>query len=103
MPIYVPEENLPHLQEWLTGVLDPLTPADPATLAEYVITLLKHDKSGSDLMKHCVDQLYDFLKENTESFVAKLFRTIQGCCYISYELLFFSEILFLLPFSFRRR
>lgn len=81
MPIYVPDEKLPQLQEWLAEVLDPLTPADPATLAEYVLTLLKHDKNGSELRKHCVDQLYDFLKENTETFVSDLFSAIQDESY----------------------
>ena len=99
MPIYVPEENLPKLQEWLTEVLDPLTPADPATLAEYVLTLLKHDKNGTELRRHCVDQLYDFLKENTETFVADLFRTIQG----KLNVFNFLAVSLCLPFCFDRR
>jgi hypothetical protein len=78
MPITVSADKLPYLQEWLTDRLDPITDAEPGTLAEYVLALLKHEKDGDALMHHCSTQLEDFLRENTQSFVQNLFQAIQG-------------------------
>ncbi|CAG8534249.1 557_t:CDS:10, partial [Acaulospora morrowiae] len=50
--------------------------ADPSVLADYVIALLQHDKSNQDLRQLCIDQLDDFLKEETEPFVEKLFESL---------------------------
>jgi hypothetical protein len=52
--------------------------ADPDTLAEYVIALLKNDKEEEDLKKHCTKELMDFLKNETESFVQLLFQVLAG-------------------------
>ncbi|CAG8474581.1 13350_t:CDS:2, partial [Dentiscutata heterogama] len=64
------------LKKYLSHILEPICDADPDVLAEYVIALLKHDKSNQDLRQLCVDQLDDFLKEETEPFVEKLFESL---------------------------
>ncbi|CAG8793409.1 10916_t:CDS:2, partial [Cetraspora pellucida] len=64
------------LKKYLSHILEPICDADPDVLAEYVIALLKHDKSNQDLRQLCIDQLDDFLKEETEPFVEKLFESL---------------------------
>lgn len=78
MPIVVSPNKLPFLLEWLTAVLDPLTLADSATLADYVVALLRHDKSHDSLKSHVIEQLSDFLKDHTNNFVDELFRVLDG-------------------------
>ena len=51
--------------------------ADPNVLAKYVVALLRHDK-GKELKSHCVEQLRDFLKDETEPFVDLLFTALEG-------------------------
>jgi hypothetical protein len=74
--MFVKEEK--RLLLWLSKELGPLTMADPETLAEYVVALLKNDKEHQILVDFCIDQLMDFLKENTRSFVKDLFKIIKG-------------------------
>ena len=62
-----------HLKHYLTHRLDKMcvhattrshcyrTEADPDALADYIITLLEHDKSSADLKVGCKEQLNDFL------------------------------------------
>ncbi|KAJ3123316.1 hypothetical protein HK100_011651 [Physocladia obscura] len=56
--------------------------ADPSVLAEYVIALLKHDKTNADLRTLCLEQLDEFLKHETETFVSKLFVAVQNREYL---------------------
>ena len=74
--MFVKEEKT--LLLWLSQELEPLTMADPETLAEYVIALLKNDKDNDALVAFCIDQLMDFLKEHTKSFVKDLFKALKG-------------------------
>jgi RNA-binding protein 26 len=79
MPRIIPEAKLPYLIEWLVQQLDPITDAEPATLAEYVVALLKHEKNDEEgLKRHCQSQLEDFLREHTRSFVDNLFAAMKG-------------------------
>ncbi|CAG8492594.1 13438_t:CDS:10 [Ambispora gerdemannii] len=64
------------LKEYLIQQLEPISDAEPAVLAEYVLALLKHDVSSQDLRQLCISQLDDFLKEETEPFVRKLFNEL---------------------------
>ena len=65
--------------------------ADPTVLAKYVVALLRHDK-GKELKSHCVEQLRDFLKDETEPFVDLLFTALEGQIW---NLFFFTFILIL--------
>jgi len=78
---YFDEDNTEQLSKWLSKELEPLTLADPDTLAEYVIALLKHDKESHDLSVFCKEELSDFLKENTGPFVKLLFEALEGYYY----------------------
>ena len=75
-------ESEPSLQRWLANQLKSIFDADPVALASYAIALLKHhDKKGDVLKKHCEEQLSDFLKENTASFIESLFRVLSDGSY----------------------
>lgn len=65
------------IRGYLLRNLQPLTEADPALLANYIIALLKNNKPKKELQKLCVDKLYDFLGNETKSFVIKLFHAIE--------------------------
>ncbi|XP_057872633.2 zinc finger CCCH domain-containing protein 27 [Cryptomeria japonica] len=69
------EESL--IRGYLLRNLQPLTEADPALLANYIVALLKNNKPKKELQKLCVDKLYDFLGDETKSFVIKLFHAIE--------------------------
>ncbi|KAJ3044885.1 RNA-binding protein 27 [Rhizophlyctis rosea] len=64
------------LKTFLSQELEPICEADPTVLADYVIALLRHDKSIPELKDLCRLQLEDFLKDATEPFVQKLFQTL---------------------------
>ncbi|KAJ3250411.1 hypothetical protein HDU77_006653 [Chytriomyces hyalinus] len=70
------------LQTYLGTLLEKICDADPTVLAEYVIALLKHDKSDSELRALCIDQLDEFLKTETLPFVDKLFESIRTRAYL---------------------
>ncbi|KAI8914840.1 hypothetical protein DFJ77DRAFT_36632 [Powellomyces hirtus] len=70
------------LKDLLTSQLTPICDADPTVLADYVIALLKHEKSIPDLKVLCISQLDDFLKEETKPFVATLFDSLVSQGYL---------------------
>ncbi|KAJ6811249.1 zinc finger CCCH domain-containing protein 27 [Iris pallida] len=65
------------LTGYLVKSLRPLTEADPAILAEYVVALLKKEKSTKELQELCTDSLVEFLGQNANSFTAKLFQALE--------------------------
>lgn len=65
------------LKEYLVKHLQPLTPADPVILADYITALLAKGKPLKELQDLCVENLVDFLGQSTQSFVSKLFLVIQ--------------------------
>lgn len=65
------------LTRYLIKNLQPLTEADPALLANYVLALLKNNKPKKELQKLCVDKLYDFLGDGTKPFVTALFHALE--------------------------
>ena len=85
----IPADNIVQLQNWLALKLEPLTLADSATLAEYVVSLLKNDKDGEDLKSFCETELLDFLRDHTKPFIDELFDTLRGnFTFVSFNLLF---------------
>uniref|UniRef100_A0A8C5R0A2 RNA binding motif protein 27 n=1 Tax=Leptobrachium leishanense TaxID=445787 RepID=A0A8C5R0A2_9ANUR len=66
-------ENVDAFKSWLAKLLDPICDADPSALANYVIALVKKDKSEKELKAICADQLDVFLQKETNGFVDKLF------------------------------
>jgi len=72
---------LNRLKKYLSDNLGPICDADPDVLADYVVALLKHDKSSQDLKQLCITQLDDFLKK--EPFVQNLFDYLSSEEYLS--------------------
>eukprot|EP01116_Phalansterium_solitarium_P015363 TRINITY_DN3389_c0_g1_i1.p1 TRINITY_DN3389_c0_g1~~TRINITY_DN3389_c0_g1_i1.p1 ORF type:complete len:987 (-),score=217.63 TRINITY_DN3389_c0_g1_i1:331-3291(-) len=71
------DEILPALQAWLVEHLEPICVADPKVLGDYVIALLKKNEPRDLLLKTCIDELEDFLRDATSSFVHSLFDVLK--------------------------
>ncbi|XP_029439520.1 RNA-binding protein 27 [Rhinatrema bivittatum] len=69
-------ENVEALKSWLAKLLEPICDADPSALANYVVALVKKDKSEKELKAFCADQLDVFLQKETTGFVDKLFESL---------------------------
>lgn len=53
--------------------------ADPMVLADYIVVLVKSDHRSTDSLKeHCREKLSDFLLDETDSFLADLFKYLEG-------------------------
>ncbi|XP_051567320.1 RNA-binding protein 26 isoform X2 [Myxocyprinus asiaticus] len=75
-------ENLDALKTWLSNTLEPICDADPSALAKYVVALVKKDKSEKELKALCIDQLDVFLQKETQTFVDKLFESVNAKSYL---------------------
>ncbi|KAH9296465.1 hypothetical protein KI387_040053, partial [Taxus chinensis] len=51
--------------------------ADPALVANYIVALLKNNKPQEELQKICIEQLHEFLGDNTTTFVTQLFHALE--------------------------
>ncbi|XP_017348838.1 RNA-binding protein 27 isoform X1 [Ictalurus punctatus] len=69
-------DNVDALKSWLAKLLEPICDADPSALANYVVALVKKDKSEKELRALCADQLDVFLQKETTDFVEKLFECL---------------------------
>lgn len=69
------------LTRYLVKNLKPLTEADPVILAEYVAALLKKEKPINELQKLCAEKLVEFLGEDTNTFITKLFQALDDCSF----------------------
>ncbi|KAG9449793.1 hypothetical protein H6P81_009758 [Aristolochia fimbriata] len=65
------------LTGYLVKNLEPLTEADPVILSEYVAALLKKDKPPKELEQLCIENLVDFLGQDTKTFITKLFQALE--------------------------
>ncbi|XP_065932682.1 RNA-binding protein 26 isoform X2 [Magallana gigas] len=77
-------ENVEALKTWLTKTLSPISDADPASLAKYVVALVKKDKVDKDLKEVCIDQLEVFLQTKTKDFVDQLFEALNSKEYLKH-------------------
>ncbi|GAA5984094.1 hypothetical protein JCM5350_003775 [Sporobolomyces pararoseus] len=66
------------LTPWLIKHLEPITDAEPSTLAEYVLALLQRDETPQELERICIESLGDFLDDHTEKFVKEMFAFVQS-------------------------
>ncbi|XP_072255090.1 RNA-binding protein 27 [Pyxicephalus adspersus] len=78
-------ENVEAFKTWLAKLLEPICDADPSALANYVIALVKKDKSDEELKAICADQLDVFLQKETNDFVDKLFESLRTRSYLPLE------------------
>ncbi|EPQ30648.1 uncharacterized protein PFL1_01549 [Pseudozyma flocculosa PF-1] len=70
------------LKAWLASELGPICDADPEVLSDYVLALLKHDASETELQKLLREQLEDFLAAETEGFVSRTFDALASKAYL---------------------
>ncbi|ESO01239.1 hypothetical protein HELRODRAFT_100565, partial [Helobdella robusta] len=75
-------EDKEALKSWLLDELQPIYDAEPTSLADYVIALLKKNKNEKDLMDSCLEKLQVFLNEKTHCFVESLFEVLQSKKYL---------------------
>ncbi|XP_053319129.1 RNA-binding protein 27 [Spea bombifrons] len=85
-------ENVEAFKTWLARLLDPICEADPSALANYVIALVKKDKSEKELKAICADQLDVFLQKETNGFVDKLFECLHTKNYLPQDEVFKPEM-----------
>ncbi|XP_075712643.1 RNA-binding protein 27 [Rhinoderma darwinii] len=78
-------ENVEAFKTWLAKLLEPICDADPSALANYVIALVRKDKSEKELKAGCADQLDVFLQKETNDFVDKLFESLHTKSYLPPE------------------
>lgn len=72
-------ENEPALKANLVRELKGRTDADPASLADYIVALLRHEKSADQLFAYCLEQLNEFfLPGQAEPFLRSLFDALQS-------------------------
>ena len=68
-----------YLKSQIVRSLYHLTDADPASLADYIIALLKHDKPANELEAYCLGQLQEFFHPGkAEPFVKDLLKYLGG-------------------------
>ncbi|KAG9012631.1 hypothetical protein FRB90_006551 [Tulasnella sp. 427] len=84
MHLDIPNEE--GLQSWLVKTLEPICDADPNTLAEYIIAVLKNEITDVPDMKalhaYMDEQLKEFIQE-TSKFTSLLLSTVRSKSYIS--------------------
>ena len=56
--------------------------ADLRELSEYVLTIIKGDKTLAELHDYCLEELKFFLKAHTEEFVSKLMKSFDNDAYL---------------------
>ncbi|GAA5852233.1 hypothetical protein JCM3766R1_003301 [Sporobolomyces carnicolor] len=66
------------VKPWLVQHLEPITDAEPATLAEYVLALLQRDETPEELERICTESLADFLESHTEKFVKDMLAFVRN-------------------------
>ncbi|EEH43304.2 uncharacterized protein PADG_08124 [Paracoccidioides brasiliensis Pb18] len=67
------EKQAAEVKGWVVKRLEDISDADSDVLADYVLALIRSDAPDEDIRKASVENLEDFLKENTTSFVDEIF------------------------------
>ncbi|KAK5116546.1 hypothetical protein LTR85_009171 [Meristemomyces frigidus] len=70
------EEDSVPLKHWVVKKLEDISDADSDVLADYVLALVKTDEPEPVARANCVENLKDFLGDNSESFVNDAFHAI---------------------------
>ena len=71
------------LETWLTNKLLPLSDAEPAALAKFILMLLAKNKPLDDLRDFCINNLDIFFKRHPQPFVDELFQVLMSQAYVS--------------------
>ncbi|KAI5294718.1 hypothetical protein KEM55_006482, partial [Ascosphaera atra] len=67
------EEQAAEVKAWVVQRLEDISDADSDVLADYVLALIRTDGPDEEIKKATVENLEDFLKENTSTFVDEIF------------------------------
>ncbi|EFR00099.1 CCCH zinc finger and RRM domain-containing protein [Nannizzia gypsea CBS 118893] len=68
------EEKAAEVKSWVVKKLEDISDADSEVLADYVLALISTDAPDDEIRKASVENLEDFLKENTVPFVDEIFE-----------------------------
>ncbi|KAK7203439.1 hypothetical protein BZA70DRAFT_312518 [Myxozyma melibiosi] len=77
------ESNAAEFRAWLVRKLENMSDADSEILSDYVIALLRHGQPENEIRQMCLDQLQDFLQDNTVPFVNDVFAALKTKEYLS--------------------
>ncbi|KAL2825207.1 hypothetical protein BDW59DRAFT_161922 [Aspergillus cavernicola] len=69
------EDQAEEVKKWVVKKLEDISDADSDVLADYVLALIRSDAPDEEIRKASVENLEDFLREHTKSFVDDLFAT----------------------------
>ncbi|KAF1937375.1 hypothetical protein EJ02DRAFT_385846 [Clathrospora elynae] len=69
-------------KRWLLPKLETISDADAEVLADYVIALVVADDTEANIRRNCVEQLEDFLQDNTAHFVNGVLEALQDKSYL---------------------
>ncbi|WEW57284.1 hypothetical protein PRK78_002749 [Emydomyces testavorans] len=68
------EEQAVEVKAWVVKKLEDISDADSDVLADYVLALIRSEASDEEIRKASIENLEDFLKENTVKFVDEIFE-----------------------------
>ncbi|KAF9890749.1 hypothetical protein FE257_005618 [Aspergillus nanangensis] len=69
------EDEANDVKTWVVKKLEDISDADADVLADYVLALIRSDAPDEEIRKASVENLEDFLREHTTTFVDELFAT----------------------------
>ena len=69
------------LKPWIIKRLEDVSDADSDVLADYVLALVKSDEPEDQVRQNCLDNLRDFLPDNTDAFVDSVLTAIRTKAY----------------------
>ncbi|KAF7715523.1 Uncharacterized protein PECH_004726 [Penicillium ucsense] len=67
------DEEAENVKAWVVKRLEDISDADSDVLADYVLALIRTDAPDDEIKNNSIENLEDFLRENTTSFVDELF------------------------------
>ncbi|KAF4538014.1 CCCH zinc finger and RRM domain-containing protein [Lasiodiplodia theobromae] len=70
------------LKKWIVKRLEDISDADSDVLADYVLALVRSEDSDEQVKVNCLENLEDFLRDHTGSFVDDVFNTIRTKSYL---------------------
>ncbi|KAL1953965.1 hypothetical protein VTO42DRAFT_1881 [Malbranchea cinnamomea] len=68
------DEEAAEVKAWVVKKLEDISDADSDVLADYVLALIRSDAPDDEIRKASIENLEDFLKENTVKFVDEIFE-----------------------------
>ncbi|KAF2089499.1 hypothetical protein K490DRAFT_72251 [Saccharata proteae CBS 121410] len=80
--MHVEEADTPALKKWIVKRLEDVSDADSDVLADYVLALVKSEDPDDQVRSNCLENLEDFLRDNTGRFVDDIFSTVRTKSYV---------------------